>query len=341
MGRPTIADVAAAAGVSISTVDRVLNARSPVRRPTAERVLEAAEAIGFYASGVIRQRIGSDRPAFRFGFLLQQSGRPWYASIGETLAQAARDTGRARIDARIEYHDELAPEAVAAHMLELGGRVDALAVVAAAHPRVTDAIEQLHAAGVPVVALISELSAPCGVGYVGLDNWKVGRTSAWAFHHLCREPGAIATLVGSHRYRSQEQNEMGFRSYFREKAPRFRLLEPMISFEDRATAAELTREAIRREPNLAGLYISGGGITGVLDALRETGRADSLVAIGYEMMDATRAAMLDGTLDLVLSHPLPQLAASTVAAMVDGKLDPSRAPPRIVLPFDIYTPENL
>jgi len=53
-----------ASGVSVSTVDRVLNARNPVRRASAERVLEAAEQIGFYASTVIKQRPGTDRPVF-------------------------------------------------------------------------------------------------------------------------------------------------------------------------------------------------------------------------------------------------------------------------------------
>ncbi|MFZ0206355.1 MAG: helix-turn-helix domain-containing protein, partial [Roseiarcus sp.] len=52
--RPTVADLAEAAGVSIATVDRVLNARHRVREPTAERVLGAAEAIGFHAAPLLK-----------------------------------------------------------------------------------------------------------------------------------------------------------------------------------------------------------------------------------------------------------------------------------------------
>ena len=51
--RPTIANVAEAAGVSVATVDRVLNARHSVRETTAERVLAAAEAIGFHAAPLL------------------------------------------------------------------------------------------------------------------------------------------------------------------------------------------------------------------------------------------------------------------------------------------------
>ena len=46
MRRPTIADLAQAAGVSVATVDRVLNGRLPVRSETARKVSEAAERIG-------------------------------------------------------------------------------------------------------------------------------------------------------------------------------------------------------------------------------------------------------------------------------------------------------
>ena len=53
MKRPTIPDLAAAAGVSVSTVNRVLSKSEAVRQPTRERVLEAAERIGFYGLGAI------------------------------------------------------------------------------------------------------------------------------------------------------------------------------------------------------------------------------------------------------------------------------------------------
>ena len=43
MRRPTIADLAREAGVSLATADRVLNGRMKVREETARKVSEAAE----------------------------------------------------------------------------------------------------------------------------------------------------------------------------------------------------------------------------------------------------------------------------------------------------------
>lgn len=78
----------------------------------------------------------------------------------------------------VAHMDDLSPEAVASQMQEMGSRVEALAVVSAEHPRITEAIEKLAGQEVRTVALISALTAPLSVGYVGLDNWKVGRTAA-------------------------------------------------------------------------------------------------------------------------------------------------------------------
>ena len=47
MTRPTIHDVAREAGVSLSTVDRVLNERDGVRQNTKTRVQEAIDKLGF------------------------------------------------------------------------------------------------------------------------------------------------------------------------------------------------------------------------------------------------------------------------------------------------------
>ena len=65
VSRPTVADVAREAGVSVATVDRVVNARLPVREDTTRRVLEAAQKLGFHATGLIRSRLREQLPEYR------------------------------------------------------------------------------------------------------------------------------------------------------------------------------------------------------------------------------------------------------------------------------------
>lgn len=340
--RPTIVDLAQAAGVSPSTVDRVLNGRMPVRRDKADRVLAAAEAIGFRATGVLRQMVGVERPARTLGFVLHRKESAFYRLLGEELARAARASPLIRGSVRVEHMRDLTPSAVADSMLKLGRTVDVLAVVAPDHPCVTQAVDHLHAAGVPVFALVSNLTAENRAGYVGLDNGKVGRMAAWAIAHLCREHGKVGIVVGSHRYRCQEAAEMGFRSYFREHAPEFEILEPLVSLEDPHYAYENALEMLNRHRDLRGIFVDGGGIEGVLRALRESDGSERIVTVGCDLTPETRAGLIEGVVKVVLSHPRAVMADTLVAAMAEatttGRGRPSR---QILVPMDVVASENL
>jgi len=306
--------------------------------------MAAAEEIGFYGIGVIRQRLGKDKPNMKFGFLLQQRSRPFYQLLGHALAEATKASPAIRGRPVIDFVDDLSPGSVSERLMKLGKDVDAVAVVTADHPHVTRAIDHLNGSGVPVFALISDLTAQSRTGYVGLDNWKVGRTAAWAVSNICKQPGKVAIFVGSHRYLCQDVCEMSFRSYFREHAPDFHLLDPLTSLEDSRYAYENTLDLLKRNPDLVGLYIAGGGITGVMRALRDesTGAFRRIVTVGHELMDETRTGLIDGVLKLVLSHPIKLLAETVVDAMVRAAEGNRREPSvQLQLPFDIHTPENL
>ena len=255
---------------------------------------------------------------------------------------AAKAVGDHEVILRIEHFDDLAPQNVVAGILRLAETSDVLGVVAPEHPNVSTTLEQLAERGIKTFAIITQLTARCSIGYVGLDMWKVGRMAGWAFDNICKRPGKIATLIGNHRYRCQETNESGFRSYFREHSSGFELLEARLTFESSSISYEVTSELLQQHPDLIGLYISGGGLSGAITALRESGRGKDIIAVGYELTDFTRAALIDGTMNFLITHPLQTLANEAIAAMIrasDGGID--FQPQAINLPFEIYTSENL
>jgi LacI family transcriptional regulator len=342
--RPTIADVAATAQVSVATVNRVLSGKHKVRKATARQVAEAAETLGFYAARAIRARVQPEPPRRTFGFLMQQRGRSLYQILGNELKAATLASSAVRGEAVVEHRDDLSPESTAERLLNLGGQVDAIAVVTVDHPRITEAIERLQANRVPVVAVISDLTARARAGYVGLDNWKVGATAGWAMAKLCKRPGKIAIFVGNHRYLCQDMNEIRFRSYFRERATEFQVLDAITTFEDSKYAYQSTVDLLHHTPDLVGIFIAGGGKSGVLRALREdaSGLAKTVNVVGLDLTPEARAGLLDGVVDLILAHPIKLLAETTVELLVNataGKTNGELV--QRVLPFEVYTPENL
>jgi LacI family transcriptional regulator len=339
--RPTIRDLAIAANVGVATVDRVLNRRAPVRRETAERVLAAAEAIGYHGTGLLKRRLEETAAAKSFGFLLQRRADAFYQELAAALAGATRTAKGVRGRPVVEFVDDISAATVADKLMTLGARVDAIAVVAADHPKVTEAVEALRARGVGVLTLLSELSAP-SIGHVGIDYRKAGRTAAWAIARLAKEAGSVGIFVGSHRYVGHELSEMSFRAYFREHAPEFRLLEPLANLEDPHLAYEGTLELLRRNPDLVGIYVAGGGMAGLISALREADPERRVIAVCNELVPETRAALVDGVVDAVIATPVAALAENAVAIMAravrpaagDGEA-------RMLLPFNLYVAENV
>ena len=342
MKRPTIPDLAQAAGVSVSTINRVLADPQAVRSGTRARVLAAAEEIGFYGLGAIKHAAHLPDVTHHVGVLLQRRERRFYRLLGDAMVAAAESFPTAKVAMTVEYMEDLTPEKVAAHILSLGGRCEALAIVAPQHPAVTDAIDAVIESGVPVVSLIGPLTTKGNISFVGLDNWKVGRTAAWAFDRMVRQPGKIGILVGSHRLRNQEMNESGFRSYFREHNSGFSLLEPLPTYESAAVAREHVEKLLTDHPDMCGLYISGGGVTGAIAALRATPKPEDFVTVGYELFDDTRAALIDGTISLIISHPIERFAVETVGTLVKAKNAGRDAGVfRVTFAFDMYCRESV
>jgi LacI family transcriptional regulator len=340
--RPTITDLATAAGVSVATVDRVLNQRHPVREGTAERVLRAAEAIGYYATPLLKQRLRDDLPPRTFGFLLQKREDAFYQQFAADLEAATSGCAVVRGRAIVEFMDELSPAAIVEALERVGSRADAVGVVSVDHPHVSAAIAGLRRRDVPVFALLTDLMAEDRAGYIGRDNRKEGRSAAWMIAKAARAPGKVGIIVGSHRYLCQETAEISFRSYFREHAPEFRLLEPLINLEEARIAREATRDLMAKSPDLVGLYICGGGTEGVIEAAREETCHAPVAIVCNELTPKARAALIDGVLTAVISTPTALLASRAVEAMVRAIEAPAPEPPgQILVPFELYIPENL
>ncbi len=340
--RPTIADLAQAAGVSVATVDRVLNGRLRVREETARRVYEAANEIGYHAAGVIGQRIRADLPEMRFAFILQRPDQPFYQDFGRELQRAVEATPSVRGRSRLVFVEEQNAANVVAALEALGGGWDAVALTSLDHHAVTKSVEALRARGKPVFSLLSDFAQGVRESYVGLNNIKVGRTAAWIIARTARRAGRVAVFVGSHRWHGHDLREAGFRSFFRERAPQFEVLDTLVNLETRQVTHEALLSLMGRHPDLVGLYVAGGGMEGAISALREEGRPEGLGLVVNELTPDSVEALHDDIVTAVIATPLPALCRSLVDLMVSAVQNGfSETPGQLFLPFNLHVPESL
>ncbi|MDB6182257.1 LacI family DNA-binding transcriptional regulator [Paracoccus fistulariae] len=341
--RPTIAALAEAAGVSVATVNRILAGNGSVRHETIGRVHAAAEEIGFYGLGVIEARRNDALPHYKLGFLLQQSTRELYRLFGDKIIEAAGRRHTEKIEPLVDFVDLLTAENIAERLARLGQACDAVAIIAGDHPLIGQTIADLRAQGTPVVTYITDLSAPDRAGYVGLDNWKLGRTAAWFIAQTTHAPGRVAVFIGNHRYQCQDVSDASFRSYMRENAPHLTVDDSRPTHEEPAEAYRMVRDLLENGDDLRGIYMAGGGISGVLKALREAPpeRRDVRI-VCRDIGPETRKGLTEGLITAALCHPLPHSSDELIDTMIASLTNRRGSSVRQrIVPLDIITPESV
>lgn len=341
-GRPTIEDLARAARVSTATVDRVLNGRAHVRAATARRVAEAAQQIGYHAHGLIAHRLTPDLPAIRLGFVLHKERQEFYRNFARELDAAVAARTDARVRAVIRYSPSQSPDDFAKEIAALEGDVDAIASSAVSHQSLSRVVQDLKSRGTPVFAVLTEFAQGLRAHYVGLNNIKVGRLAGWLLATAAREPGKLALFVGGNRWHGHALRETGFRSYLRENAPGFQVLDTLVNLETRQLTYEATLDLLHRHPDLRGIFVAGGGMEGAIAAVRETRKPGKLAMVVPELTAESRAALSDGYVSMAIATPLDTLCRDLVGLMVSSVQDGiAPVPGQHFLDPRIYLPESL
>ena len=341
--RPTISTVAEQAGLSVATVDRVLNARAPVNPQTAERVFQAAEAVGYFAARLIGQRIRERRPSYRFGILLLGTAQAFYGNLAAAINVAAQRQPDANLSCHFDYIVDRSPNAIVRQIEQLAVQCDGLAVVSFAHPLINACIAQIRTAGVPVVALLSDIDEAAQEPYVGLNNYEVGRTMGWLLAHTCSaHKGSIAVLLGGHRFLGHQARVEGLRSYLAAHAPGLKMLEAVINLDNNDLTEEVTLDLLVRHQDLRGLCVVGGGGDGIISALAQLPRPPTLCSILPEATERSRQALDQGLITLVIDSQPQLLGQTLIELMVELQIRPDFDPlrQRIHVPLQIMTSEN-
>jgi LacI family transcriptional regulator len=337
----TITDLAKAAGISISTVDRILNKRGSVQRATAEHVLAVAQKIGFKGVPSLRQRLSDDAPVKTLGFVLNKRERHLYGSFAKALVEATNASTKIKGRAIVRHVDDMSPKSIADALLSLAEECDCVAGVCVEHPRVNQAIQHLAFRGIPFWALLSDISAPNRAGVIGANGWKLGRSAGWFMSKLCNSNSKIAVLLGSEQYLCQKEYEAGFLNFLREANIDFHVLPTQQTNENDNIARELTTQMLHQHRDLCGIFMSGGGIDGVVKALKENPDR-TIRVVSAEISEKTPDHLVDGVIDVAVSHEFEQVATIAVQAMETSILSHLSAHPVVQsIPMKILMRENL
>lgn len=327
----TILDVARLAGVSRSTVSRVMNGKDDVRTEVRARVLQVIDETGFRPSATARSLVSRRTGVlglvipWRVSQLLED---PYFAGLIRGVSRASNAAGTTLSLLLFETEDEereLYRRVVAPRL------VDGLMLVAL---RTDDPLlDEVADSGLAVVSL-GRVMHRDDVSWVDVENFDGSRR---AVQHLVglghTKIAAIAPpqqmIAGIDRYE-------GFTEGMREAGLDPELVEFADWSGDGGYAA--MRKLLHRRPT-AVFVASDTMAIGALRAVNDSGLSvpDDLAVVGFDGLPASETSSPPLT---TLRQPIPQIGETLIKILLDQIDTETREPVRKLIPTELVIRES-
>lgn len=293
-----VVDIAAQAGLSRATVDRVLHGRDGVRPETIVQVNQAIDELERQREQVLL----SGRTVLLD--LVMQTPQRFATASRDALEAELRSLRPAVLRARSHLSEHSDPEA-AAELLDSLARKGSHGVILKApdHPLVADAVRRLAGRGVPTVTFVTDVPDSRRVAYVGMDNAAAGATAAYLITQWAGPSGGVLVTISHSSFRGEEERVVGFTRTLSELAPGRAVHEVKDTDGLDRTMLVAVRGTLALHPSINAVYSAGGGNVAILTAFDEVA-VTPLVFVAHDLDGDNQALLRTRRISAVLHHDL-------------------------------------
>lgn len=313
--KPTVNDVAKMAGVSLATVDRVLNERPGVRSVTIEKVMGAVTSLGYVrdeaAANLARRRF------YRFVFLLPETDNEFVQALERDIARLAARNKHQRTALSCLKVAPFDPQALVSALDDLDAKeADGVSVFGPDTPEVGRAIERARQRGIAVATLVADLPTSQRNHFIGIDNVAAGRTAARLMGRFMGGKGSILIITGSRLANDHLERVNGFEAVMHEDFPGIEIVTMLEGRDDADLIHERLPGVFKVNPRIGGIYSAAAGNPGLIRFLRETEQHKNTVVVAHELTDSSKEALANGIFDVVISQDTGHLVRSATRLLM-------------------------
>jgi LacI family transcriptional regulator len=309
----TMRDVAALAGVSITTVSHVINETRPVAADTKERVQKAIEETGYTGDAIARSLVMGGTKSL--GLAVSLVSHPYFAELIAAIESEATHSGYSLI--LIDTRNTAESEQAAVRMLR-SRRVDGLLLTPSAGAG-TAVLPELRRLGIPTV-LVDRLAVSKDLDQVGPEN--VQATSSLVRHLAERGHRRIGMVAGQAGLATTDERVLGYR---------LGLGRAGLAWDDElVTDGELGPLLDLAAPPTA---VVAGNHMVTMAVLREARRrgvriGQDLAVVAYDEVEWAELVYPPLT---TMAQPIEEIGRTAVRLLLARITDPDRAPETIRL----------
>lgn len=337
----TIKEIAAMAGVSRGTVDRVLNHRGSVNPATAEKIERIAKELD-YRPNVAGLVLAAQKRRLKLGVILFSPENPFYIDVLAGVNDKAEELSGYNCSVLVKEISFGVEEQLAAIDELVAEEVNGIALAPYNDERIRRRINELFDLGIPVVTMNTDIENSRRIAYVGSNYTKSGATAAGLMHLMTHGQIHIGIVTGSSNILCHTERIAGFTKTLKPYRDSIHITDIIEVHDDEIESYEKTAKLLTEHPEINALYFAAGGVYGGCRSVKALGRQKDMCIIAYDMVPTTRELMKKGTIAAVICQQ-PRHQGSKPLALLFTYLTTGELPEKEqnFVAVDIRIKENL
>jgi LacI family transcriptional regulator, galactose operon repressor len=340
-----IKDIAARAGVSTGTVDRVLHERGEVAEKTREKIMKIAKDLD-YSPNFIARALKTKRKLHLVSLLPEATEEnAFWLKHPRGLQKAIDELEPFPVklsQVTFDLLDERDFQEKTGSVLNL--RPDGVILAPIFKAESIDFCSRLTKKNIPFVFLDACVNETEFLSYTGEDIFQSGRV-AGQLTDMVTPPGRDVLIINIVRdlknVHHLNKRTQGFLSYFSQPAGRRgKIFKLVISDPVPEKISRETGKALKKNPSISSIFVTGSRSYRIADYIHSSGKGP-LNIIGYDLLEKNVSHLKSGTIKFLIGQRPEEQAYRGIRKLFDF-LSLNKVPEKMeYLPIDIVTSENV
>jgi LacI family transcriptional regulator len=337
----TVHEIAALAGVSIGTVDRVLHKRGRVSTATRAKIEAIIEQYQFTPNPIAR-RLKRNRP-YRFCALIPRRDQDagYWGQIVTGIERAAGEIKPLGVETEIIEFDRYDPEAFEkASDTVSDGKPEGLLFAPIMQKRTRPFVERVCAEKTPLVFVDADMPGTDPLCVIGQDSFKGGYLAGRLFHLFAGTVSMPIAVLDAHGddYHITRRRD-GFLNYAKEN--NFSVIVREYSDYDGCDiSVEKIAEFLGEHRHLSGIFITNCMAHRVAEAVKQRRRKEPFLLVGYDLIPSNRQFLLQGRINAIISQRPEEQGREALLTLFRSVVLEQTVENKREIPLDVYIKEN-
>ncbi len=337
----TIKEIAARAGVSIGTVDRVIHNRGRVLGTTGERVRRILKELN-YRPNIFAKNLKLSR-TFTFGVLMPkpiQDSMYWAMPI-KGMVRAQSELSAQKIQVKHFYYDKYSEASFFRSSRELlAAKLDGL-LIAPVLSKVVHSFIRDVPAGVPYVFFDSFIPDADYVSYIGQDAFQSGVLSARLMEMVMKEKGAIAIVRVLPEDYHIDDRVKGFLVHCLKNPGIRTIVYDTDGNKNPVTRQKTFQKILVENPDLKGIFVTNAITHQIARYVKAHAPEKGVHVIGYDLIEENIRYLKEGWIDFLISQQSERQGYEGIYTLYRHVVLKEAVEKNVMMPLDIVTAENI